>query len=59
MPILHVTLCHPQANAVTSALLAPLRPVSDIHVHQVKAGAFGYAGPTQEHRFITADWAVP
>lgn len=33
-------------------LLGPLHPVSYVHVHDVRAEAYGYGGLTQEFRYI-------
>jgi 4-oxalocrotonate tautomerase len=32
-------------------ILGPLHPESYIHVHDVRAAAYGFGGKTQEHRF--------
>jgi 4-oxalocrotonate tautomerase len=40
-----------QVRAMES-LLGPLHPESYIHVHDVRAEAYGYGGLTQEHRYI-------
>jgi 4-oxalocrotonate tautomerase len=38
--------------AAMEALLGPLHPESYIHVHDVRADAYGYGGLTQELRYI-------
>ena len=35
-------------------LLGPIHPESYVHVHEVRADAYGYGGRTQERRFIEA-----
>ena len=43
-----------QVFAAMESLLGPLHPESYIHVHEVKADAYGFGGLTQELRYIRA-----
>jgi 4-oxalocrotonate tautomerase len=40
--------------AAMGELLGNLHPESYIHVHDVRADAYGYGGLTQEHRYVAA-----
>ena len=40
-------------------LLGPLHQESYVHVHDVRADAYGYGGLTQERRYIAAQLAAP
>ena len=40
-------------------LLGPLHQESYVHVHDVRADAYGYGGVTQERRYIAAQLAAP
>ena len=41
-----------QVFEAMESLLGPLHPESYVHVHDVRADAYGYGGLTQEHRYI-------
>lgn len=40
-----------EAFQALDALIGPLHEESYIHVHDVRAAAYGYGGKTQEHRY--------
>lgn len=46
------------AFAEMAKLLGPLHEESYCHVNDVRADAYGYAGLTQEHRYVRAKLAV-
>jgi len=46
------------AFADLGKLLGPLHEESYCHVHDVRAEAYGYAGVTQEHRYVAAKLAA-
>ncbi len=41
-----------QVFAAMEAVLGPLHPASYVVIHEVRADAWGYAGATQEYRYI-------
>ena len=48
-----------QTFARMDELLGPLHTESYIHVHDVRADAYGFGGLTQERRYIAGKLAVP
>jgi len=47
------------AFAAMERLLGPLHAESYVHVHDVRADAYGYGGQTQERRYIARQLASP
>ena len=45
--------------AAMEKLLGPLHEESYVHVHEVRADAYGYGGQTQERRYIARQLAAP